>query len=132
MSGLKPSDDVLQASQFTAVDGYVKNDDADLGDALNQFARPVEDQFQQNPDDVETTLTTAWKSIIAAGADEQWNWPKAQKLANFVLELQSRPDLEKDGQACQVQGMTVWKDLPTFGWQLRDAWNFGMHVAVAF
>ena len=51
----------------------------------------------------------------------------SQKLVDFVLSLQRRPILQKDDQTCQVQGMAVWKDLPTFGWSVRDAWNLGMY-----
>lgn len=99
-----------------------------LGHAQDAFCEPVEDKWMstQNPDDVAGLLGSLWSSIIVLAASTSFKHSHQQKLVDFVVQLQKRPTLEKDGQVCKVEGMTVWKDLPTFGWTVRDAWNFSM------
>jgi len=42
-----------------------------------------------------------------------------------MVSLTSRPTLSKGDSTCKIDDMTVWRDLPVFGWQLREAWNLG-------
>lgn len=98
----------------------------ELGTAQDAFCQAVEDKWMptQNPGDVEELLGQLWSSIEYLAASTSFKDAAQQKLVDFVVQLQKRPTLEKDGQVCEVHGMTVWKDLPMFGWAVRDAWNF--------
>jgi hypothetical protein len=118
---------VVQGStQYSVVNDYAIGKISPQDEALDKFCQHVETQAQSaDEDDLEELLTVSWKAIISAAAGTSFTDTGMQKLVEFVLELGSRPDLEKDGKSCVVHDMTLWKDLPTFGWQMRDAWNFG-------
>lgn len=96
-------------------------------DITERFCEPVEHQYASTgkADELEEQLITGWQALIARAAETSFKDLSMPKLVDFVTALQQRPDLEKDGQKCNVQDMTIWKDLPLFGWQMRDAWNFG-------
>lgn len=126
-AGLEGSNTVQQCSQYAALHDYVSGK-SHTGAALDKFCEPAENEWMSttNPEEVEEHLTLCWRSIISHAAQTSFRDEAQHKLANFVLSLQQRPMLQKDDQTCQVQGMTVWKDLPTFGWSIRDAWNLGV------
>jgi hypothetical protein len=50
--------------------------------------------------------------------------PVETPVAN-MLEVRNRPALERQGKVCKVWDAAVWKDLPIFGPQMREAWNEG-------
>jgi hypothetical protein len=117
---------IQESTQYSIVNDYVIGQVSSQDEALNKFCQHVETEAQSaDEDDLEELLTVSWKAIISAAAGTPFTDAGMQKLVDFVLELGSRPDLEKDGKSCVVHDMTLWKDLPTFGWQMRDAWNFG-------
>lgn len=124
-AGLSGSQTVQQSKQHEAVRNFVSGATG-LEAALEKFCGPAESEWKSSKDaeEVEEHLKISWQSIVAAAATTSFTEASQQKLVDFVMTLQERSDVEKDGQACQVQGMTMWKDLPTFGWQIRDAWNF--------
>ncbi|EME45056.1 hypothetical protein DOTSEDRAFT_70930 [Dothistroma septosporum NZE10] len=123
-AGLSGSQTVQQSKQHEAVRGFVSGS-LNLETALEKFCAPVEKGWKSSKDaeEVEEHLSLSWQSLVAAAATTSFTEASQQKLVDFVMTLQERSVLEKDGQVCQVQGMTVWDDLPTFGWKIRDAWN---------
>ncbi|KAK4502173.1 hypothetical protein PRZ48_005598 [Zasmidium cellare] len=123
-AGLEGSNSVQQSPQFAALSDYVSGK-SDLNGALDAFAQPAEKEWtpSTSPEEVEEQLTLSWRSIISQAAQTSFKDAAQQKLADFVVALQQRPTVQKGDQTCQVQGSTVWKDLPTFGWSIRDAWN---------
>lgn len=137
-NGLLASSAVKATAQHAALSEYLASADTTtsssvLDAALEKFAEPIETAATTSKDEeLEEALTLAWKAVIAHAADTPFTDPGADKLVEFVLELSARPDVEKSegGDApVKVQDMTLWQDLPTFGWQMRDAWNFGKCMA---
>lgn len=124
--GLTGSQQMQQTAQYAALSDLLSKK-KELGDALDAFCKPAEDEYAstQDADEVEEHLNFSWKAIISQAAQLWFKDERQQKLVEFVRELQKRSTLQKNGQTCEVQGMTVWRDLPTFGWSLRDAWNLG-------
>lgn len=125
-AGLEGSNTIKQCPQYAALSDYLSNK-CDLDGALDAFCAPAENEWMSstNAEEVEEQLTLGWRSIISQAAQTSFKDAAQQNLADFVIRLQQRPTLQKDSKTCQVQGMTVWKDLPTFGWSIRDAWNLG-------
>jgi hypothetical protein len=95
--------------------------------ALNDHLSSEETFMQsQSASEVETQLWRVWKAITTIAAQTAHDSPGRQKLANFVLELQKRPQLECKGETCKIwDEAVVWKDLPILGPQMREAWNDG-------
>ncbi|KAF2159395.1 hypothetical protein M409DRAFT_71062 [Zasmidium cellare ATCC 36951] len=123
-AGLEGSNTIQQSPQYAALSDYISNK-IELNGALDKFSSPAENEWTSSTsaEEVEEQLTLSWRSIISQAAQTSFKDAAQQKLADFVVGLQQRPALQKDGQTCQVQGTIVWKDLPTFGWSIRDAWN---------
>lgn len=129
MSGLRASQRVLESKQYRALSQWLSGHSKSVGDALDSFCEPVEDRFFQteNASDAEAPLWTTWQAAIGEAAATSHTSPQRQKLVDFVVNLTSRPTLSKGDSLCQIDGMTVWRDLPVFGWELREAWNLGKH-----
>ena len=128
MPGLSPSQEVLDSPEYGVLTKYLAGDIQTEADALDAFCQPIENKYMQtaNPPDVEGLLWRAWESVVAVAASTAYGSRNRQKLADsFMLDLLYRPTLSKDGQDCVVEGMTVWRDLPVFGWELREAWDLG-------
>lgn len=117
-------DKVQQSPAYGAIPNYLANDEP-LERALEAFCEPVESQNanHQDSDAVEEALWQCWRAVVATAACVPHTSEKRQKLVNFVLEVQRRPSLSKAGQPCVAQGGEVWKDLPIFGMEMREAWN---------
>lgn len=101
--------------------------------ALDKFCEPVEDRFMNTAksDSVESLLLDTWRTVIAFARATPHASENKQKLADFMIALQYRPTLMKGEHTCQLDGGKVWKDLPGFGMQMREAWNFGMILSFA-
>ena len=127
MSELSASQEVLDSAEYDTLTKYLAGDIKDLAAALAAFAKPVEDKYMSTGDasDVQGLLSLSWDSVVAIAASTAYTSPRRQKLADFLVRLAYRPTLMRDGEVCQISGMTVWRDLPTLGWEIRDAWNFG-------
>lgn len=119
-------DELPDALRDTPLGRYV-NGAISLEQALDSFCRPVEDKFMNTSksEAVESLLLEAWKSVIATASAITYTSGNRQKLADFVVALQYRPTLMKGEHVCQLNGGKVWKDLPEFGMQMREAWNMG-------
>nr|POF14225.1 hypothetical protein CFP56_03249 [Quercus suber] len=124
MSGLQASQSILDSPAYKAVSQYIQSQDASSGDAQAAFCQPVEDSvtssFQSSG--AEDQLWQLWKGVISLAASTSDDGAQ-QRLVDFVLSVAQRPDVQQNDQVSQVQDMTLWRDLPIFGWQLRDSWN---------
>lgn len=120
------SREVKQSPQYRVLEEYIANGLA-LDDALHAFCEKVETKYRdtQNSDYLEEPLWQAWRAVVAMAACEPHSSDSRQKLADFVLAVQKRSALIKDGEACMVQDARVWQDLPVFGMEMREAWNLG-------
>lgn len=127
MPGLSPSEEVLDSPQYGVLTSYAASDDQTPGEAIEVFCQPIEGKYitTSNSSDIEELLWRAWRALIAVAAGTSHHCAGHRRLAKLVVDLQKRPNLEKDGQPCVVQSMTVWQDLPLFGWEMREAWNAG-------
>lgn len=125
-AGLEGSNTVRQSQQYAALREHLLRQN-NSKDALDKFCLPAEEAYLSRGDakEVEDVLATSWRAIIAIAATTPLEETAQQSIVGFVLNLRSRPDLQKGGQICKVEGMMVWRELPTFGWAMRDAWNCG-------
>ncbi|PPJ50250.1 hypothetical protein CBER1_04877 [Cercospora berteroae] len=125
-SGLVANETVRQSTQYSALEGLITN--AAEASPLQRFCDPVEQKLQSNeaPDEVEEELNIGWKAIITRAAATPHGESGRSALAAFLVSLsQKRADGQQpDSSYGTVQDMKVWQDLPTFGWAVRDAWNF--------
>jgi hypothetical protein len=64
--------------------------------------------------------------IFAIAASTPYSSPHRETLAKFLVRLLYRPNLTTDGKTYKIDGLVVWRDLPALGWELREAWNFGI------
>jgi hypothetical protein len=128
-AGLAASQQLQQSKQYAALNDHLSANTTAAIKVLDHLSEPVEScvQTSADSDEIDDLLTTTWKSIIAKAAETSFKDDNHSKLVEVVVGLQSRSDVKKDGAAFQVENMTLWKDLPTFGWQMREAWNLGMH-----
>jgi len=128
MPGLTSNTKDQDSPEYQALSSYLK--DAHQQDqALDAFCEPIEDHFTkaQPPEDVEPLLWRAWRSITTVAAGTPHDSDQRQRLADLVTNLQYRPTLESEGKTCSVWDAVVWKDLPIFGAQMREAWNSGKY-----
>jgi hypothetical protein len=128
MSGLTASQQVTNSPQYQALSIYLSDPEPEIDGALDAFCQPIEDQFISNSStsNVEGSLWTAWQGVVAIAASNSYSDPNRAKSASFLVQLLYRPNLVSGDQTCEIDGMVVWRDLPVLGWELREAWNFGM------
>lgn len=127
MGGIEPDHHIKHSHEYRALTTFLSSKPQSLGAAIDSFCSPTEDIFMgsQNASEVEAQLWRAWKALVAAATQTPHDSPGRQKLADFVLEVRNRPALERQGKVCKVWDAAVWKDLPIFGPQMREAWNEG-------
>lgn len=127
MSAPRVSQQVLDSKAYAALSKWLSGHTKTMGEAVDAFCQPVEDKFfqTQKSSDAEGMLWTTWQGVIGQAAATPHTSPQRQKLVDFVVSLTSRPTLSKGDSTCQIDNMTVWKDLPVLGWELREAWNLG-------
>lgn len=125
--GFGASQHTQQSSQYAVLTDYLSGNASTSEEILENLIGPVEKEVSSSGDlgKVEERLTTTWRSIVAKAAETPFTDPSISKLVDLVVALQNRPDVQKDNKAFQVQEMTIWRDLPMFGWQMREAWNLG-------
>lgn len=128
MGSLEPNQEVQTSQEYQTLSTHLSSSSPSQS-PLDAFCQPTESTFM-NPStasEVETQLWRAWKAVIATAAQTPHDSPGRQKLADFVLELQKRPALQRDdGQVCKIwDDAVVWQDLPIFGPSMREAWNAG-------
>jgi len=125
---LQPTQKVLDSPEYKALTQLQEAQQVNDNKILDAFCKRVEHKYTatSNGSDVEELLQQAWKAVVALASRSPYDGPLHKQLVGTIMDLQKRPNLEKAGQVCVVQDMTVWRDLPMFGWQMREAWNQGM------
>lgn len=125
-------DELPSTPQTESLKNYL-NGTISYEEALDTFCGPVEDKFMNTAksEAVESLLIDTWKTVIAFAEATPHASENRQKLADFVIALQYRPTLMKGEHTCQLNGGKVWKDLPGFGMQMREAWNLGTAILPA-
>ena len=120
--------EVTNSQEYKTLSTHLSNDSGSLTTTLDSFCKPTEENFMksQSASEVESQLWRVWKAITTIATQTAHDSPGRQKLADFVLEVQKRPQLECKGEVCKIWGeAVVWKDLPILGPQMREAWNDG-------
>lgn len=122
-------EDLPETTQNTNLTRYL-NGHKSREQALDAFCEPTEDKFMNTSksEAVETPLQEAWTAVITVASATAHTSANRQKLADFVVALQYRPTLTKGEHTCELHGGKVWKDMPDFGMQMREAWNLGMRA----
>ena len=84
------------------------------------------EKLAQNSFYPEQTLELTWTAIILAAR----RVPEHQgKLVEFLVTLSElQPPKDEEGNELIIYDMSVWKDLPQFGWEMNSEWN-SMHLA---
>jgi len=131
MSPLHPTKKLREEPQYQLLNQYAHDNGTRSPEStLDAFCEPIENRYLEttNPADVEELLWSAWQCLIGCAAATPSESAGQQKLVDLVLRLQHRAALGKEGEVCHVQGGVVWRDLPVFGWQMREAWNAGEYL----
>lgn len=120
---------VKECAQYGALSKYIA-DEISLDTAIKDFCSDIEAKFYETGDAeaLEEPLWQAWQAVVTMATSLPPASDSRQRLVDFVLQVQSRPDLEKDGEPCMVQGAKVWEELPIFGMEMREAWNLGLSI----
>lgn len=124
------STQVKESKQYQALERHL-SDQAALDETLNAFCEDVESKAQQS-EDLGDPLWQAWRAVVTMASTISHASENRQKLVDFILALQERPPPSKDGKACVVQDAKVWAELPVFGMEMREAWNFGEGAFIPF
>lgn len=75
----------------------------------------------ENAADIESELSLLWASFISAA---QGNSLVHSQLVETMTHLACRPDvLDKTGNVIKIYNMTLWRDMPMWGWEVNDVWN---------
>lgn len=77
-------------------------------------------------DKVNDVLYESWNRVFDLAQDTP---PGEQdRLVEFLLRLKGHQDKDEKGEAkvYETENGKLWADLPTFGWEARERWNFGM------
>jgi hypothetical protein len=127
MPSLRANEDLIASVEYRSFELFLNGKKKDLDSALNDFCEPIEvkAEHSKDPEDIEPLLWRAWQAVTALASETPYDSDNRQKLADLVASLEKRSDLQIDGQTCIVWDSTVWRDLPVFGGQMREAWNFG-------
>lgn len=124
---LQPSQEVKASQEFRALHSYMHNKTESASHAQDEFCKTVENSFMsdQDPQAIEGHLWNAWRAVTGLAATTHGGVSHQQRLVDFVLGLQTRPVVEKGGKVCKVWDAVVWSELPVFGAQIRETYNFG-------
>jgi len=125
MATLNASQEVQQSAQFRALDAYFTGKSAGIGEAVQEFCAPVEQHADGNADEekLEEQLRISWQAVTTKAAATPFSDSGLQKLADFVVQVQARPGVQREGRTVKVHDAALWHELPVFGWQVREAWN---------
>lgn len=132
-AGLGASQHIKQSSQYAVLGDHLSGTAITSDNVISKLIEPVEKELSSSGDSekVEEHLITLWQSIIARAAETPFTDPSMPKLVDLVMALQNKPDLQKDSKAFQLDDLTLWRDLPMFGREMREAWNLGSSWTVS-
>jgi hypothetical protein len=114
--GLIATAEVQQSAPYAALRNLL-TPGAAKQDVFSRFCGLVESA--SSVEDTEEQLYLTWKAVIAKAAETSYQDNRQSPLAALLVALTSR---DRDAKG---QDLKLWQDLPIFGQQVRDAWNFG-------
>lgn len=88
--------------------------------------RALNDQARADPDSIGDFLWDVFTVVVGAaqGAPAE----RQGTLIEFLVQLRQTAATDANGQPLAYCDGQVWKDMPSFGWVVRDRWNFGALV----
>ncbi|KAF2762773.1 hypothetical protein EJ05DRAFT_481660 [Pseudovirgaria hyperparasitica] len=109
-------------SEFTALKEFSAGG-SDAAGTLEKFTEPLRKAAGNgNEDEISDALAYEWKSILTVA--ENTTHSEQSHLIDFVTRLRKETLKSSSGGAISHEGGSIWTDLPTFGWQVREAWGF--------
>lgn len=110
------------------------SDSIGLETAVSDLARSLVQTVEKSGSDeqVSECLSQTWNSFLLHASQISYDSPKQGALAQLLLKLSQESSLEVPStkEPIEVSGAKVWTDLPLFGQQVRECWNFPMHEEV--
>lgn len=125
--GMNISSQVADSEEYKALSSHLANP-SNIDATLKQFTNPIY-QARKDPssstDDLDEHLRRSWNSILLLASQEPHSSPQQDTLATLLQSLPTHPSpTDAGGKEVKVQGGKLWTDLPLFGQQVREAWNF--------
>jgi hypothetical protein len=111
------TDSLRSSAEYAALDDLRSSD---LTAEVKSFSKPTAD-VADNQQKVKDAIWNAYNVILAVAANSSSS--DQERLVKFVTALRKEQIHTSSGPLKEEDGV-VWKDLPTFGWAVRDAFNF--------
>ena len=111
----------MSSDEAVAVlDAVAKRDETPVATHVEAFHRAVTRQ-----DDLNGALWASWSRFfdIVEGTPPG----EQERLVEFLVALRGFQEKDEKGgrKVYEAESGKLWEDLPTFGWQARESWNFG-------
>ena len=105
------------------LDAVSKHDEKPVSQHVEAFHKAVTGRI----DKVNDVLWESWNRIFDLAEETSPN--EQDRLVEFLLRLKGHQDKDEKGEAkvYETENGKLWGDLPTFGWEARERWNFGMN-----
>ncbi|KAH6847181.1 hypothetical protein B0I37DRAFT_374428 [Chaetomium sp. MPI-CAGE-AT-0009] len=98
---------------------------AATADAVQAAVQGFSDQLRANQASASSIGDFVWAAYCAVlGAVDRTPAERQAPLLEFVARLRKTTVTGADGKPLVHEGGELWTDLPTFGWVVRDRWNF--------
>jgi len=92
-------------------------------DAVAAAVRQLSEQAATSGEGIGDFLWDVFNAVFDVAGDTA---PENQDaLIDFILKLRQEDVSDRNGQPVTYEGARVWTGLPSFGWVVRDGWNFG-------
>jgi hypothetical protein len=118
------SEDLKGRPEYEALKDLVASGPAALRDIIGVFSRPACAAAEADDEqELRDSIWYAYCAIVTIAANTPFE--KQKLLVDFVQNLRRKTLHSKTGDDITQEDGLVWRDLPTFGWVARDAWNYG-------
>ena len=117
------SPEVTQREEYKIFSSHIANSDS-TETTLEQFSNYTNSSLSN--DKLETHLRETWNSILHIASQKPHSSEQQDSLVKLLQALITRahPLKDSNGKAVEIDGSKVWQDLPLFGQQVRECWNF--------
>ncbi|KAK3291985.1 uncharacterized protein B0H64DRAFT_408659 [Chaetomium fimeti] len=95
---------------------------AATADAVQAAVQGFSDQLRANQASIGDFVWAAYGAVF--DAVDRTPPERQDRLVEFVARLRETAVNGADGKPLVHEGGELWTDLPTFGWVVRDKWNF--------
>lgn len=109
---------VTETSEYKALKSYL-SEEKSLDDTVQEFTSTT------SSESAEDKLLHSWDALTYLASRTDASSPSQQKLVDFLTNLQSQTSEIGDLEGKQVS----WKDLPLYGRQVREHWNYDEEIA---